>query len=293
MNLLILAALALRLYYALPVYIALLMATLGHTNSPASVDTRSTSSISLVSILVNRTMLLLGDYLLFALVGSWPWGFVFGTADTRYSSPMQWRWAIGFRKKEIIVRSSRKWSNGLLPKWNLDDELTLKYKIVPATSRENLAKSGYQLLDKDWDLNFSAMVTAHELVSNGKLQLSDFAKAVVAFHQPSQRWMIWELSKLDKLATAAAEEPTDPKTQAQRDTILRFKDKLTRLGHEDLFYRWIELVQYESSMPGGFTDGRQAQAMRDVKRMFDERKLDFAKFWDEIGGQKGMPGLEG
>lgn len=73
--------------------------------------------------------------------------------------------------------------------------------------------------------------------------------------------------------------------------MLKFKDKLTAIGHEDLFYRWVELVQYESTMPGGFTEGRQATAMREARRMFTEAGVDFAKFWMEIGGSQGMPGL--
>jgi hypothetical protein len=63
------------------------------------------------------------------------------------------------------------------------------------------------------------------------------------------------------------------------------------MGHEDLFYRWVELVQYESTMPGGFTEGRQARAMQEARRMFNEAGVDFAKFWEEVGGSQGMPGL--
>src|SRR2546423_1046134 len=279
MNFFIVLGLLLRAYFALPVYFALLIATLGYP-SAAKVDVKQSDYVTLLGITASRTMLLLGDYVLFSLLGSWPWNFVFGHEESRHGSPSKWRWYLGFQDREIIVRSSKKWDKSLAPNWTLDDELTLKYKIMPAVHKNKLAKSGFLLLDKDWDLDFAAMVHAHRLVEEGKVKVEDFEKAVVAHNKPTNSWMIWEIDREDV-----------PKTAAQRDTLLKFKDKLTAIGHEDLFYRWVELVQYESSMPGGFTEGRQATAMREARRMFSEAGVDFAKFWMEIGGSQGMPGL--
>lgn len=279
MNILITLGLLVRAYFALPIYLALVVATLGYS-SKAKVDVQHSDYRTLLAITASRTMLLLGDYILFWLLGSWPWNFVFGSEESRYGSPLKWRWHLGFRDKEIVVRSSKKWDRSLVPNWTLDDELTLKYKIMPAVQKDKLAKSGYLLLDKDWDLNFTAMVEAHHLVADDKLKLDDFEKAVLVYYQPAKCWMIWEIGREDM-----------PKTAEQRDILLRFKDKLTAIGHEDLFYRWVELVQYESTMPGGFTEGRQASAMREASRMFNEAGVDFAKFWAEIGGSQGMPGL--
>jgi hypothetical protein len=280
MNLLITAGLVVRAYFALPVYVALLIATLGYT-SEATVDVKQSDYGTLLGITASRTMLLLGDYVLFALLGSWPWNFVFGSEESRYGSPSKWRWNLGFRDKEVIVRSSKKWDQNLAPNWTLDDEPTLKYKIIPAVQKDKLAKSGFLLLDKDWDLDFAAMLKAHRLVDEGKLKLDDFEKAVLVYHQPMKTWMIWEIGREDM-----------PKTAEHRDTLLKFKDKLTAMGHEDLFHRWVELVQYESTMPGGFTEARQATAMKEARRMFTEAGVDFAKFWMEIGGSQGMPGLD-
>lgn len=279
MNILITLGLVVRAYSAIPVYFALLIATLGYA-SDAKVDVKQSDYGALLGITASRTMLLLGDYVLFSLLGSWPWNFLFGCEESRYGSPLKWRWYLGFQNKEIIVRSSKKWDQSLVPSWTLDDELTLKYKIMPAVQRERLAKSGFLLLDKDWDLDFAAMVAAHRLVVEGRLKLDDFEKAVLVYHQPMKSWMIWEIGREDM-----------PKTAEQRDTLLKFKDKLTGMGHEDLFYRWVELVQYESTMPGGFTEGRQATAMREARRMFSEAGVDFGKFWIDIGGSSGMPGL--
>ena len=280
MNILIALGLVVRAYFAFPVYLALLIAMIGHS-SESTVDVKQSDYGALLRITASRTLLLLGDYILFSLLGSWPWNFVFGNEESRYGSPSKWRWYMGFQDQEIIVRRSKKWDKSLVPNWTLDDELTLKYKIMPAVQKDKLVKSGYLLLDKDWDLDFAAMVNSHQLIEEGKLKLEDFGKAVMVYNQPTKSWMIWQIGREDM-----------PKTAEHRDTLLKFKDKLTAMGHEDLFYRWVELVQYESTMPGGFTEGRQATAMREARRMFGEAGVDFAKFWMEIGGSQGMPGLK-
>lgn len=283
MNIALSLVLCWRLYYAVPLYLDLITGSLGYY-SPTAVDVQAKSHFELFSITVSRTLLLLGDYMLFTLLGSWPWRFVFGVAATRYSSPLKWRMALGFRDKEVIVRQSRIWDKSLLPDWTIDDELTLKHKIMPALERKYLEKTGYLLEDKNWSIDFRAMVDAQSMIDAKKLEFKDFDKAVVVFYPPSGGphggWMIWHVSKEDQ-----------PQTAGQRGSLLRFQDKLTAMGHKDLFDRWVGLVQYESNLPGGFTGGRQAAAMREAKRMFEEKGIDFAKFWQEAGGMEGMPGL--
>lgn len=283
MNLVLSLVLIWRLYFAVPLYLNLIIGSLGYS-SPTAVDVRATSHSGLFRITVSRTLMLLGDYVLFSLLGHWPRRFIFGVAATRYSSPIKWRIARGFQDREVIVRRSRNWDKSLLPDWTIDDELTLKHKIMPALERKYLNKTGYLLEDKDWSIDFRAITDAHSLIDKQKLEYSDLEKVVLVFYSPSDgthnRWMIWHVSREDR-----------PQTAEQRDSLLRFKDKLTAMGHEELFYRWVELVQYESNSPGGFTPGRQAAAMREAKRMFEEKGIDFAKFWHDVGGREGMPGL--
>jgi hypothetical protein len=283
MNIGISVVLIWRLCYAVPMYLDLIIGTMGY-HSPTAVDVQASTRSELFYITVSRTLMLLGDYLLFTLLGSWPWRFVLGVAATRHSSPLKWRMALGFKDKEVIVRQSRIWDKTLLPDWTIDDELTLKHKIMPALERKYLEKTGFLLEDKNWSLDFRAITDAHSLIDAQKLDLKDFDKAVLVHYPPSNGphggWMIWRVSKEDQ-----------PQTTEQRDTLVRFKDKLTAMGHESLFYRWVELVQYESNSPGGFTPGRQAAAMREAKRIFEEKGIDFAKFWQEVGGMEGMPGL--
>lgn len=271
MNIALSVLLVWRLYYAIPMYFDLIIGTLGYYSRTA-VDVQASSRTELFNITITRTLTLMGDYMLFSLLGSWPWRFVFGVAATRYSSPLKWRMGLGFQDREVTVRQSRIWDKSLLPDWTIDDELTLKHKIMPALERKYLEKTGYLLEDKNWSLDFQAIADAHSLIDAKKLEFKDFEKAVLVFYPPSNGphggWMIWRVSNEDQ-----------PKTAEQRDALVRFKDKLTLMGHEDLFYRWVELVQYESNSPGGFTQGRQAVAMREAKRMFEEKGIDFASFW--------------
>jgi hypothetical protein len=63
------------------------------------------------------------------------------------------------------------------------------------------------------------------------------------------------------------------------------------MGKESLFFRWVELIQYESNAPGGFTQERQIAAAEKVKKMFEDQGVDFEVFEKEIGGMNGMAGV--
>jgi len=54
----------------------------------------------------------------------------------------------------------------------------------------------------------------------------------------------------------------------------------------------IELVQFESSRPGGFGPERQKETMAKAKAMFEAQGVEFDKFWAKVGGFKGMPGMD-
>lgn len=71
-----------------------------------------------------------------------------------------------------------------------------------------------------------------------------------------------------------------------------FKDKLTSMGKENLFFSWVELIQFETSQPGGFTKDRQTRTMGRAKELFEAQGVDFDQFWKEVGGTDGLPGME-
>ena len=126
------------------------------------------------------------------------------------------------------------------------------------------------------------MVETHALISRGECTLDDFRTAVVA-HTETKGWLVWEVWKLD----------ADGEGEEKRRRIVAMKDRLTAMGKENLFFRWVEMIQFESGAEGGFTAERQAKAITETKKLFEEQGVDFGDFWDGIdGGIKEMPGME-
>ena len=277
-NLIVTAILGLRVYMGISTYPALLGTLIGLKNS-MTVDT-STPWSEAVRIILWRTGNICLDYFLVSLLWSWPVNFVRG--------PLRWRRAIGFLEQEVIVRrSNRSWSKELeRNRWIREDEAR-RDKIVAAVTPERIAKTGYLLVDEDWNLDYSAMVRAHSLVERTRksdgVRMDEFRTAVLV-NTDADGWLIWRVGDDNT--------PTGQKESVQRDQLLAFKDKLAEMGKEDLFLRWVELIQWESSRPGGFTVERQRSAMLQAKQMFEDENVDFSKFWRDMGGMEGVPGLD-
>ncbi|KAJ5135584.1 uncharacterized protein N7515_004862 [Penicillium bovifimosum] len=278
-NVIIGAVIALRVYQGISTYPALL-ATLIGLQSSMTVDTAATPWTEAAQIIIRRTGTVFIDYFLVTIFLSWPINFIKG--------PVRWRRAIGFCEREVIVRCSRSaWSKKLeRNKWIREDE-EHRDKIVAAVTPERVGKTGYLLVDGDWNLDYAAMVRAHALVDRTRrgdgVQLDEFRLAVLV-HTDADGWLIWRVG--DENTTAGE------KRSVQRDQILAFREKLTEMGKEDLFLRWVELIQWESSQPGGFTPERQRSAMVQAKQMFEEENVDFSRFWDDMGGMEGVDGLD-
>lgn len=274
-NIVVAVVIALRVYMGFSTYPALLKMLFG-LQSSLSVDTATVSWMQQARIVLRRTGTILIDYFLVTLFLSWPFHFVLG--------PVRWRRAVGFRDREIVVRrSSSSWSRKLeRNKWIRDNE-AMRDKIIAAVTPERIGKTGYLLVDTDWNLDYGAMIRAHAQVDRTRkgdgVQLDEFRTAVLV-HTDTDGWLIWRVEDENT--------PAGRQRSEQRDQILAFKDKLTAMGKEDLFFRWVELVQWESSQPGGFTPERQKSAMLQAKQMFEEENVDFSSFWDDLGGMEGM-----
>lgn len=137
------------------------------------------------------------------------------------------------------------------------------------------------LLDRDWDLDFKAMVDAHRMVMDGRLKMDDPNGVALVYYQ--KQWLVWNINA----------ETAMPATNPEGDAVLqRFKERLTTLGQEDVFFRWIEIVQYETSQQGGFSEARKASATQELKKLLSDPGVDYSSVLDEIGGLKGLPGFE-
>ena len=99
MNIGIVLILCWRLYQVLPTYLDLLMVSLG-LPSPAVVDKMGKSNKQLGGIALKRAAILVLDFILFRYIGAWPFMFFF----EQPVSPVMWRWRLGFRDSEVVVR---------------------------------------------------------------------------------------------------------------------------------------------------------------------------------------------
>jgi len=63
------------------------------------------------------------------------------------------------------------------------------------------------------------------------------------------------------------------------------------MGKENLFFRWIELIQYESEQPGGMNATRRKEVVEKARDVFTAQGVDFDAFVTAIGGIDAFPGL--
>ena len=207
---------------------------------------------------------------------------------SKQGSPVQWRANIGFRDREVIVRRSKAWDvNAIIPGIDivLEDEdparRVFNDEVRRATSVTAMhEKTGYLLMNAKWDLDWKLMVFATQMIDNKDAVLPDF-KTQVLVHSAAYGWVVWDENS-----------EGGNKEEDARKKIVRFKDELTVMGKEGLFFRWIELVQYESAKEGGFTAERQQETMKKATALFDKEGVDFEAFWERVGGMQGMPGME-
>ncbi|KAF2748193.1 hypothetical protein M011DRAFT_401198 [Sporormia fimetaria CBS 119925] len=285
LNLVIAVAVLWRIYVQAPWYWALLMSFLGNHNSTTIFFARNTWG-QIVKKVVVRALAFLVDWALVRIVGPWPWSFFLELPG----NPVLWRLKTGFRDEEVYVRESRGWgakdllgeAEGSTGKAG-EDSPFFKTRILPAVDAKRLReKTGYMLMDKDFDLQFAAMTKAAQLVDKKEVASDLLRKAVFVWvgTEEAGQWAMWNCWELDEGSDMEA-----------RKKIVLFKDRLTAMGKENLFFKWVELVQYESSVPGGFTQERQVATAQKAKELFEVQGVDFEAFIQDIGGLQGMPGM--
>lgn len=285
LNATILVLLIWRLYAIVPSYLAIAATLLGG-NTSARVDVEHETWKTLAWIIAKRATSFTLDLALITII--WPWPLSFFVYP---SNPVQWRWSIGFRDREIYVRVSRSWGReDLLDGAHKgEDSPFFKTRILPAVDRLYCKeKTGYLMMGKNFDLDFDEMVYAHELVDKKTVEEDSFKKCVYVWCGEAAGWGMWEVWKLDGEADASRAATGSTGGGAgideNRGRILEIKERLTALGKEKLFFRWVEIVQYESTQDGGFTRERQVKAMEEVRSMFENEGIDFEAFAREVGG---------
>jgi len=277
MNLAIAGLFVLRMLYILPYYWALLMSGFGHPNE-TTLDVESATWGEIAWEISRRTITFMLDFALGVFVWPWPLEFCLGA---RHGNPVWWRWRVGFREKEVYVRRSREWGASFKDAVNeAAKRQTLLSLLRRATNPSLLAeKTGYLTMSGQWDLDWAAMVHAHELVDQKLLAMEAF-RCLVLVHHEEHGWMSVDL--------AVGE---NAKEEERRRQIFAFRDALVSLEQEALFFRWIEVIQFESTRPEGFTPERQEEVAKMVREMFQKEGIDFDGLWKETVGSDGLAGM--
>ena len=289
-----------RVYKALPTYFGIFFSVLGY-DSPYKVDVQNNPATALVGIGIERTFMFLGDFILLRFIGIWPSEFFLGRGTfggEEDASPVTWRRAVGFRDDEIIVRRSRRWDHAIFHKENIaktgtaniiedvllqgTDSKTFNERLTPAVNEKWIKeKTGYQMLDKSWDLYFFGMIEAHARIDKRQNKMEDFQASVLVYTQ-RWGWLIWQVWK-------DHEQSTDKESSKKLQLI---KDALTTMQKEHLFFRSIEIIQHETSRPLSSTSEKQQTAIYRIREEFEQQGVDFDEFWRAAGGIESMPGLE-
>ncbi|KAI5360592.1 hypothetical protein Slin14017_G087670 [Septoria linicola] len=261
-----------RLYHAVPKYYTLLQTLLGYVTS-ATVDTTSTTRKQQIWILLKRTLMMAFDFILFRFVGPWPLTFFF----EQPANPCSYRWSLGFKDNEIVVRVSRNWTTSDLMQGvrQGEENAFFKTRILPAINPEEMRKTGYLMMNESWDLEFELMSDAHTLVKQKQLREEDVDKVVFA-HLEGHGWVVWKWEGEDVI-------------EGRRKKVVAFKEVLTKLGKESLFWRWTEIVEEERDADGGFTAKGQEKVVERVKREFEKEGVDFEEIVKGIGGLEEVP----
>lgn len=231
------------------------------------------------------------DFALYQFVATWPldffrWGQPLG--------PATWRWKIGYKAREVVVRRSRRWGEQIFVGGNNDEAVLGEGKIGGKVYKERVlpgidaawvrGRTGMSMLDRNWDLWYQGMADAHMLIEKDQVKIEDFNSRMVVVHESKRGWLMWKCDN---------DEPDDGNNN-NAEKIKKIKTRLDIMGKEGLFWKWIELVQFETEMNDDNNNvGRVRERLRRKGRdLFAGEGVDFDDFWKEVGGLEDMPGLK-
>ncbi|KAI1495794.1 hypothetical protein F5X99DRAFT_402396 [Biscogniauxia marginata] len=278
MNLSIAALFAWRAWYIGPYYLSIFASVLGYPNETTMV-VEEMEWAEIAPVVLRRALTFMFDSLLFVFL--WPWPVEF-CLSREHGNPVMWRYNVGFRDREVIVRRSRKWSEtiGDVVNDNTSKSLFMAH-IGAATAPMVLGeKTGYLLMNAQWDLDWAAMVDATTMVDRKMAALVAFTLVVLVFHE-EYGWLCVDMK-----------EKANSLEDERRRQVFAFRDALTAVDKDDLFYRWIEIIQFESSQPGGFGPEKQEKVAKDIRDMFQKEGIDFDQFWKDSVGSDASVGLQ-
>ena len=272
LNSLVALALLYRAFTAAPYYYNLLLSITGDPTSPTTLDQSTATQREILTAIFTRSGVLLLDFLLLRFLGPWPLAFFFAQP----SNPTAWRWGLGgFQRDEVIVRASRNWGVKELLEGVAEGEQNVFFtgKILPAIERSFVrSKTGYLMMDGTWELDYASMLDAHTLVGRKEMQFGDVDRVVLACLPGQHGWVCWWW------------EVEGDVIEHRRKKVVQFKEALTGIGKESLFWKWTEIVEQERDKDGGFSEAGQVKVMERVRDEFEREGVDFEAVVNKIGG---------
>ncbi|KAF2457703.1 hypothetical protein BDY21DRAFT_342565 [Lineolata rhizophorae] len=318
-NALAVLVLAWRIRSAYPTYISLVAASLA-LPSAATVDIEQSTWANIASETLWRTAMLTCDLVL--VTAAWKW-----VVGAFVSGPGYWRWKLGgVKEREVVVRMAKTLkSDDVLKDLKEEEEAEQKPKqlgtgvgtekrdarsvssskdIVPRGLSPSYlrSKTGYLMQDREWALDFPAMVTAHLLLDSSAVSPTEFGPRVWAYCGEAHGWCVWDVgnvaapsSKVASNDTSIASRRREEIEEDARRKMRQFETRVSAIGHEDLFFRWLEVLHYESSRPGANSWAPQEKKdnlLSSAKELFTDHGVDFEQFVAGLeGGISGVPGL--
>ncbi|KAI1385189.1 uncharacterized protein F4822DRAFT_336961 [Hypoxylon trugodes] len=271
MNLALAGLFVYRMYTIVPYYLRIVASVLGYYNE-TTVIVEEMEWNEIIPEVGKRAASFMIDFLLFVFVWHWPLDFCLAQ---EHGNPVSWRLSVGFKDREVVVRRSRKWDENVGDFVNDAAAKSLFVSRIGMSTAPMLLneKTGYLLMNAEWDLDWAAMVDAHTMVDRKMAAIEAFKTVVLAYHE-DYGWL-----SVDMKGGENADE------DERRRQVFAFRDALASVGKEDLFYRWIETVQFETEKAGGFTKENQEQVAKQIRDMFKKEGIDFDEFWKEsVGG---------
>ena len=250
-----------------------------------------------------RTGMFFFDFTLVRFVVGWPLDFFYWKSP---AGPVRWRYEVGFLEREIVVRRSRRWDRGVVgveeekkkkeeekeeeggggavfrgEGW-LGEEL-YRERVLPGLERAWVeGRTGYAMMDKNWDLDFDAMITAHRSLRSRTLRWEDLSSRKLAVHHPDRGWLVYS----PDASLRRGEEV------AEKGDVESVRRRLKDLGKENLFWKWMDVVQgVGMGMGVGVGTGMEKERSekrksmdRKVRDLFEREGVDFDAFWGLRGG---------
>ncbi|KKA27534.1 hypothetical protein TD95_005016 [Thielaviopsis punctulata] len=266
-NILVVLLFILRMQSVLPFYWDLISAALG-ARPTDWFNPRGAEWSAILAEGLRRAVTFAIDLFLVVFVWPWPVEFCLGS---KHGNPVSWRLMAGFRKQEVCVRRSRDWDESLGAVFEKPDVLSNFMVVVRAAIAPSWLsrKTAYLMINGQWDLDWDLMMVATALIDRADVAIDAFDR-VVLMHHKDYGWLV-----------AVVEKEQEEMAVLRRRQVLAFKQALIALNKENLFYRWVETVQFEATSPGGFTAEKQEEAAKKIRDMFKEHDIDFDQLWKE------------